>query len=204
MKLWLALLLPLSLPALPGGLQLPYGDRPARPRSSALVIESATALTGGVVLGLGAAALARSRFEGDLNFLEPEAIGPMLIITASGVGGYCLGAGAGAWTGGTLLAERGRLGGALLGSLAGTAAGLGVGVAVGQLVDPPASVFVSLVPVLVTPVAGAVIGYNLSRPCTGCGRTGRLSLPGLGIAVTRGPADRPLPALRAQLLGLAI
>ncbi len=185
-------------------LRLPYGDRSERPRSTTIAIEAGSSLAGGALVGFGAAALARSRFADDLNFLEPEAIGPILIITASGISGYCIGAGAGAWTGGSLLAERGRLGGALLGSLAGTAAGLVLGLPAGQLFDPPASVFVSLVPILAAPVAGSVIGYNLSRPCNGCGRANRLGLPGLGVAVTRGPADRPVPAVRARLLELAI
>lgn len=186
------------------GLELRYGERPPRPRFAAIAVEGGASLAGGLLLGLGSAAVARTQFEGDINFLEPEAIGPVVVMMAAAGAGYGLGSGAGAWAGGSLLSERGRFGGTMLGALAGTAVGLGLGLATAQWVDPPAAVYVMLVPALTAPVAGSVIGYNLSRPCTGCGITRRMRLPGLGVALTEDAAGRPVAAPRLQLLGLAI
>jgi hypothetical protein len=185
-------------------LNLGYDDQPRRSRFAAIAVETGSSLLGGALLGIGAAAVVRTQFGGDINFLEPEAIGPVVVMMAAAGAGYGLGSGIGAWAGGSLLSETGRFGGALLGSLAGTAVGLGLGLAAGQLVDPPAATFVLLVPALAAPVAGSVIGYNLSRPCTDCGITRRMTLPGLGVALTSDEAGRPVAAPRLQLVGFAI
>ena len=189
--------------ALPG-LALQYGDRPPRPRFAAIAVESGASLLGGALLGLGAAAVARTQYEGDINFLEPEAIGPVVVMLASAGAGFGIGSGLGAWGGGSVLREDGRFGGTMLGALAGSAVGFGLVLGAGTLDAGPAAEWALVGTALAAPVAGSVLGYNLSRPCTGCAKTQRLLAPSLGVALVRGDEGRTVSATRLQLVGLAI
>jgi hypothetical protein len=92
--------------------------------------------------------------------------------------GYPVFCGAGCWGAAKLVRQQGKLGGAVVGALAATPIGLTVAW-VGTLIErlPPGSIKSSpfYVAAALVPPAGAVLGYNLSRPGktqTGAARIG--------------------------------
>ncbi|MFO7650966.1 MAG: hypothetical protein R6X13_06485 [bacterium] len=189
--------------AMPSGLTLQYGDRPPRPRLAAIAVETGTSLLGGVLLGGGTAVLVFAGIAAgeDLGLHEERLMEAMAIAYTTGFGGAIVGSGVGAWAGGRMLKEDGRFGGAMLGALCGSVASLGLVFAAPEN-SPLAGIMWATA--AVTPFAGSVIGYNLSRPCTGCGMTRRMLLPELGVALTEDAAGRPAAAPRLQLVGFAI
>ena len=96
--------------------------------------------------------------------------------------GYPVFCGIGCWASAKLVKQQGRLGGAVVGALAATPIGLTVAW-VGTLVEhlPPGSIKSSpiYVAAALIPPAGAVIGYNLSRPRAEQAHSSRLDIPDL-------------------------
>jgi hypothetical protein len=88
----------------------------------------------------------------------------------------------GCWAAAKLVKQQGRLGGAVIGALAATPVGLTIAW-VGTLVErlPPGSIKSSpiYVAAALVPPAGAVLGYNLSRPRAEQTRSSRMDLPEL-------------------------
>lgn len=117
--------------------------------------------------------------------------------------GYPVFCGVGCWASAKLVSQQGRLGGAIIGALAATP--IGVTVAwVGTLVErlPPGSIKSSpiYVAAALIPPAGAVIGYNLSRPRTELVRSSRLDVPGLLLRTEPGENGSFHPVLDFRLV----
>ena len=98
--------------------------------------------------------------------------------------GYPVFCGVGCWASAKLVSQQGTLGGAVVGALAATPIGLTVAW-VGTLVEhlPPGSIKSSpiYVAAALIPPAGAVLGYNLSRPKPEPVRSSRLGAPELQL-----------------------
>jgi hypothetical protein len=96
--------------------------------------------------------------------------------------GYPVFCGVGCWAAAKLVKQQGRLAGAVVGALAATPVGLTIAW-IGTLVErlPPGSIKSSpiYVAAALIPPAGAVVGYNLSRPKAGEVRSSRLGAPEL-------------------------
>jgi hypothetical protein len=94
--------------------------------------------------------------------------------------GYPVFCGVGCYGAARLVKQQGTLAGAVIGALAATPVGLTIGW-VGTLVErlPPGSIKSSpiYVAAALMPPAGAVLGYNLSRPGTANARSSRLGAP---------------------------
>jgi hypothetical protein len=115
--------------------------------------------------------------------------------------GYPVLCGVGCWAAAKLVQQQGRLNGAVVGALAATPVALTVAW-VGTLVErlPPGSIKSSpiYVAAALIPPAGAVIGYNLSRPKATEAHSSRLGAPELllGTAVTEDGSPCPVLDLR--------
>jgi hypothetical protein len=175
-----------------------YGDPlPARAGPGTLAAEAGAGLAGGLLLGVGALAAA-SAFVPDPADTASSAA-PYGALAAIGAGGS-VGAGLGTWLAGSALRQQGRLTGALLGAIAGLPATAGIFYLSTVTRSDPLMVAAALAP----PV-GAVIGYNLSRPC-GCilGSTGRLLPPGIQVDCCRAADGGLSPSARVTLLRIGL
>jgi hypothetical protein len=151
--LLLLLVLPLSAERL-----FDYGDpEPASAGPGVIAAEAGAGLLGTVLVGVGLAA-ATIAVTG-----EPADSGashtPYAVIAAVGIGAP-LGAGAATWLAGNAMRQEGRFGSALVGAYAGLPVAAGIFYLSTLAKSDPLMVIAAL-----APAAGAVIGYNLSRPC---------------------------------------
>lgn len=119
--------------------------------------------------------------------------------------GYPVFCGVGCWSAARLVRQQGRLGGAIVGALAATPVGLTVAW-VGTLIErlPPGSIKSSpiYVAAALIPPAGAVLGYNLSRPKAGETRASRLRAPEFAFGTVAARDGSLHPALDLRLLSL--
>lgn len=117
--------------------------------------------------------------------------------------GYPVFCGVGCWASAKLVSQQGQLGGAVIGALAATPIALTVAW-VGTLVErrPPASLASSsmYVAAALIPPAGAVIGYNLSRPKAEPVRSSRLGAPELLLRAEIGEDGLFYPVLDLRLV----
>ena len=120
--------------------------------------------------------------------------------------GYPAFCGIGCWASAKLVSQQGKLGGAVVGALAATPVALTVAW-VGTIVEhlPPGSVKSSpiYVAAALVPPAGAVLGYNLSRPRADEARSSRLGVPELTLRTAAGEAGAPHPVLDLRLVNVA-
>jgi len=135
--------------------RLPYGPTVSESPSTGVTIlaEAGGAVVGGAITGAGLGVmllLVRVPFSGDYSGIANLGLGAVV--------GYAAGCPLGTCGAGALLGQTGRFLPALLGSTAGMAAAVGV-----ALLGADDAFLVSAA---VLPPAGAVIGYNLSRPKT--------------------------------------
>ena len=117
--------------------------------------------------------------------------------------GYPVFCGVGCWASAKLVSQQGTLGGAVVGALAATPIGLTVAW-VGTLVEhlPPGSIKSSpiYVAAALIPPAGAVLGYNLSRPKAQPVRTSRLGAPEFLVRAGIGEDGSSYPVLDLRLV----
>ena len=117
--------------------------------------------------------------------------------------GYPVFCGVGCWASAKLVKQQGRLDGAVIGALAATPIGLTVAW-VGTLVEqlPPGSIKSSpiYVAAALIPPAGAVVGYNLSRPRAGLARSSRLGVPEFLLSTGIGEDGSLYPVLDLRLV----
>lgn len=117
--------------------------------------------------------------------------------------GYPVFCGVGCWAAAKLVKQQGRLPGAVVGGLAATPVALTVAW-IGTLVErlPPGSIKSSpiYVAAALIPPAGAVLGYNLSRPQTEQTRSSRLGAPELLLGVGLGEDGSCHPVLDFRLV----
>jgi len=117
--------------------------------------------------------------------------------------GYPVFCGVGCWASAKLVSQQGKLGGAVVGALTATPIGLTVAW-VGTLVEhlPPGSVKSSpiYVAAALIPPAGAVLGYNLTRPKAEPDRSSRLGTPGLRFRTEIGKDGSFYPVLDLRLV----
>ncbi len=117
--------------------------------------------------------------------------------------GYPIFCGVGCWASAKLVKQQGRLGGAIIGALAATPVGLTVAW-VGTLIEhlPPGSIKSSPVYVLAAliPPAGAVAGYNLSRPKVEPAGSARLRAPELTFRLGIDGSGSAYPVLDLRLV----
>lgn len=117
--------------------------------------------------------------------------------------GYPVFCGVGCWASAKLVKQQGRLDGAVIGALAATPIGLTVAW-VGTLVEqlPPGSIKSSpiYVAAALIPPAGAVVGYNLSRPRAGSVRSARLGVPEFLLSTGIGEDGSLYPVLDLRLV----
>jgi len=120
--------------------------------------------------------------------------------------GYPIFCGVGCWASAKLVKQQGQLGGAVLGALAATPVGLTVAW-VGTLVErlPPGSIKSSpiYVAAALIPPAGAVVGYNLSRPRTELVRSSRLGVPEFLLRTAIGEDGCSYPILDIRLVNVS-
>ncbi len=115
--------------------------------------------------------------------------------------GYPVFCGVGCWGAAKLVKQQGRLDGAVVGALAATPVGLTIAW-IGTLVErlPPGSIKSSpiYVAAALIPPAGAVLGYNLSRPKAVAARLSRFGAPELlfGTAASEDGSSYPVLDLR--------
>jgi hypothetical protein len=120
----------------------------------------------------------------------------------SGSLGYPVLCGVGCWASAKLASQQGKLSGAVIGALAATPVGLTVAW-VGTMVErlPPGSIKSSpiYVAAALIPPAGAILGYNLTRPADTKARATRLLVPEfrLGSATDRRTRSEPVVDVRA-------
>jgi hypothetical protein len=178
-----------------------YGDL-VLPRAGVgtVAAEAGGGLLGELALGV-AALLAASALAPDAADTSAAANSARQYTTlaAMGVGGS-LGAGLGTWMTGSAFHQQGRFTGALLGALAGlpVAAGMFYLSTVAKS-DP------LMVAAVLAPPAGAVIGYNLTRPCN-CflTATGRFLPPDLRVGCSRLDDGRTAVRTDVHLIGIRI
>ncbi len=121
--------------------------------------------------------------------------------------GYPVFCGLGCYAGGRLVQQRGTLTGALVGGLAATPVSLTIAW-VGTLLErlPPGSLKSSPFYVLaaLVPPAGAVLGYNLTRPAESRaeGLGSRIEFPSVTLAVATQPDGVRHPAFDVRLLSV--
>jgi hypothetical protein len=119
--------------------------------------------------------------------------------------GYPVFCGVGCWAAARLVKQQGSLAGAVVGGLAATPVGLTVAW-VGTLVErlPPGSIKSSpfYVAAALIPPAGAVLGYNLSRPKAGQSRSSRLVAPELLLGAATNQDGSPCPMLDLRLVNV--
>ena len=112
--------------------------------------------------------------------------------------GYPVFCGVGCWGAAKLVKQQGNLTGAVVGALAAMPVGLTIAW-VGTLVErlPPGSIKSSpiYVAAALVPPAGAILGYNLSRPKTGEVRSSRLGIPELLIRIAASEDGSASPVL---------
>jgi hypothetical protein len=117
--------------------------------------------------------------------------------------GYPLFCGLGCWASAKLVSQQGTLGGAIVGALAAAPVALTVAW-VGTLVEhsPPGSLASSSVYVAAAliPPAGAVVGYNLSRPRPTKVSTARLDWPEVLLRTETGENGTRRPMLDVRLV----
>lgn len=92
----------------------------------------------------------------------------------------------------------------MLGTLAGTTAGFILFAIGSSAAHSRVGTDCFLVTALAAPIAGSVIGYNLSRTRDGYAVDRRVLPPALGVALTEDVVGRPVASPRLRLLGLAI
>ncbi len=117
--------------------------------------------------------------------------------------GYPVFCGLGCWASAKLVKQQGQLNGAIVGALAATPVALTVAW-IGTLVErlPPGSIKSSpmyAVAALIPP-AGAILGYNFSRPNAGPAGSARLSMPEVLIGTEACKDGSPLPVLDVRLV----
>ncbi|MCX6840757.1 MAG: hypothetical protein NTX53_00440 [candidate division WOR-3 bacterium] len=119
--------------------------------------------------------------------------------------GYPVFCGVGCWGSGMLVRQQGRLDGAIVGALAATPVGLTIAW-IGTLVErlPPGSIKSSpfYVAAALVPPAGAVLGYNLSRPKATDARSSRLGVPELLLGTAANEDGSLCPALNLRLVNV--
>ncbi len=117
--------------------------------------------------------------------------------------GYPVFCGVGCWASAKLVKQQGKLDGAIIGALAATPIGLTVAW-VGTLVEhlPPGSIKSSpiYVAAALIPPAGAVAGYNLSRPKAESVRSSRLGVPEFLLGTGIGEDGSVYPVLDLRLV----
>ena len=117
--------------------------------------------------------------------------------------GYPVFCGVGCWASAKLVSQQGQLAGAVVGALAATPIGLTVAW-VGTLVEhlPPGPIKSSPIYVVAAliPPAGAVLGYNLSRPKAEPARSMRLGAPGFLLRTGIDEDGSPYPVLDVRLV----
>lgn len=135
-----------------------YGDPELAPAGpGVLAAEAGAGLLGTVLVGVGFAAAVLAVTGESMDSGAWRA--PLPVVAAVGVGAP-LGAGAATWLAGNMMHQDGRFGPALLGAYAGLPVAAGVFYLSTLAKSDPLMVLAAL-----APAAGAVIGYNLSRPC---------------------------------------
>ena len=157
-----------------------------RPSAWVVAGEAGSALGLGVVGGLALGALGFVIGGSSPDFTSSGGQGTAWVTIAGGSVGYAAGTGLGAWAVGRRAKQEGKAGGAFLGAAAGLAVGAGIAGLGG------ATKFYPLIGLaFAAPPAGAVIGYNISRPKGEGSRSfnGRLELPQLAVRQER-LADR--------------
>ena len=117
--------------------------------------------------------------------------------------GYPVFCGIGCWASAKLVKQQGRLGGAVVGALAATPIGLTVAW-IGTLVEhlPPGSLESSpmYIAAALIPPAGAVVGYNLSRPMREPAGASRLTAPELMLITGVDDRGSIYPVLNLRLV----
>ena len=173
------------------GAELPWAERPPKPRLLVYTLEAGGALGGVVVCG-GVAALSLIDLSQDL--LTASLVG---LPFASACGTYLVG---------RALDEHGTAVGAIIGALVGVPVGLGIVALSVGVYEPYHSQWA--VPMwaaaVLAPPVGALIGYNLSipNPSVGSGLGGRLQLPGVTFASRELPDHSKEYGVRVQLAGV--
>jgi len=119
--------------------------------------------------------------------------------------GYPVFCGAGCWAAAKLVKQQGQLGGAVVGALAATPVALTVAW-IGTIVEhlPPGSIKSSpiYVAAALVPPAGAVLGYNLSRPKAAENRSSRLAAPELMLRAAGDEDGSHYPVLDLRLVSV--
>jgi hypothetical protein len=117
--------------------------------------------------------------------------------------GYPVFCGLGCWASAKLVKQQGGLNGAIVGALAATPVALTVAW-IGTLVErlPPGSVKSSPIytAAALIPPAGAILGYNFSRPKTGPAGSARLGMPEVLIGTETGEDGSTGPVLDVRLV----
>ena len=135
-----------------------YGDPEMAPAGPGVIAaEAGAGFAGAVLVGAGLAAAALAVTGESLDSGATRA--PLPVVAAAAVGAP-IGAGAATWLAGNAMRQQGRFGPALLGAYAGLPVAAGVFYLSTVTKSDPLLVLAAL-----APAAGAVIGYNLSRPC---------------------------------------
>ena len=160
-----------------------YGIPPLDP--GILLVEGSGAALGGAACAAGFGYLLARLYDPSTDVWKT--FGGTVLGGSLGNPVFC---GVGCWAAAKLVQQQGRLGGAVVGALAATPVALTVAW-VGTLVErlPPGSIKSSpiYVAAALIPPAGAVLGYNLSRPKATEAHSSRLGAPELllGTAVNK-------------------